>query len=48
MQITENTITLLPNIVISKEKLTDLIDFVYSDLIENSNNWQYQGEQHDS
>ena len=38
---TENIITLPSNITISKGRLTDLIDFVYSNLVENSGNIDY-------
>ena len=38
---TENTITLPSNITISKGRLTDLINFVYLNLVENSGNIDY-------
>ena len=38
---TENVITLPTNIVIPKGTLTDLIDFVYPNLVENSGNIHY-------
>src|SRR3954447_2686570 len=38
---TENMITLPSNMVISKGKLTDLINFVYPNLVENSGNANY-------
>ena len=38
---TENMITLPSNITISKGRLTDLIDFVYLNLVENSGNIDY-------
>src|SRR5271170_7339326 len=38
---TENIIELLSDIVIPGEKLSDLIDFVYSNLVENSSNVNY-------
>jgi PIF1-like helicase len=38
---TENVITLPTNMVIPKGKLTDLIDFVYPNLVENSGNIHY-------
>jgi hypothetical protein len=38
---TENTITLPDDMVISNNNLTDLIDFVYPNLVENSGNIDY-------
>src|SRR5439155_17739462 len=38
---TENIIDLSSDMVITGEKLSDLIDFVYSNLIENSSNMNY-------